>query len=138
MADKNKKNYMNSLNNHKDIDISGQAIRLVTCAFCRGEGLDPFDFLSPLSKCQACLGKGQVEIEGPLKQCAYCEGTGVQPYGARPMCIICEGKGVVNIREPNEICSDCAGSGRTRADGIPCLTCKGKGAIAIKASYQGK
>ena len=138
MSPKDKKSYMNILDNNKDVNISGQAIRMVTCAFCRGEGLDPFDFLSPLSKCQACLGKGQVEIEGPLKQCAYCEGTGVQPYGAMPMCVVCEGKGVVNIREPNERCPDCTGSGRAGDDGIPCLTCKGKGAVAKKAFYKGK
>ncbi|HEB34770.1 MAG TPA: hypothetical protein ENI18_02860 [Candidatus Aminicenantes bacterium] len=113
-------------------------MRMVICALCRGEGLDPFDFLSPLSKCQACLGKGQVEVEEPLKQCAYCEGTGIQPYGARPMCVVCEGKGVVNIREPNEICPDCIGSGRAGDDGIPCLICKGKGAVAKKAFYKGK
>jgi len=138
MAAKDKKSYMNILDNNKGGNISGQATRMVTCAFCQGEGVDRFDFLSPLSKCQACLGKGQVEIKEPLKQCAYCEGTGVQPYGARPMCVVCEGKGVVNIREPNEICPDCAGSGRAGDDGIPCLTCKGKGAVAKKAFYKGK
>jgi len=133
MANKNKENFMALLDDHKGVNIRGQVSRMVTCAFCQGKGIDPFDFLSPLSKCQACLGRGKVEIEVPLRQCAYCEGTGVQPYGARPACIVCEGKGVVNIKEPNKICPDCRGSGRAGENGLPCLTCKGKGAVTKKS-----
>jgi len=126
-------NYKAPLGDDKGVNIRRQLNRMVTCAFCQGKGVDPFDFLPPLSKCQVCLGRGKIEIEEPSKQCAYCEGTGVQPYGARPTCIVCEGKGVVNIKDPNEICPECRGSGRAPENGIPCLACKGKGVVAKKA-----
>ena len=66
MANKNKKNQMALLEDQKDLNIRRQVSRMVTCAFCQGKGVDPFDILSPLSKCQACLGRCKIEIEVPL------------------------------------------------------------------------
>ncbi len=99
------------------------------CAFCDGKGLDPFELLSPVSKCQVCLGKGKVLVEKPVIKCAFCNGTGVYPYGVRITCTVCGGKGVVTVKEPTKECPDCEGTGRSFESKLPCLTCKGKGVI---------
>lgn len=99
----------------------------LTCAFCRGKGLDPFELLSKLSKCQVCLGKGKVLVEEPVIKCAFCNGTGVYPYGVRITCPVCGGKGVVKFTGEGILCSDCKGTGRSFESKLPCLTCKGKG-----------
>jgi len=112
----------------------------INCAFCDGKGLDPFELLSPLSKCQVCLGKGKVLVEKPVIKCAFCKGTGVYPYGVRITCTVCGGKGVVKISAGGEFasgrkgaskeCPDCKGTGRSFESKLPCLTCKGKGVIS--------
>jgi len=108
---------------------------MITCAFCRGKGLDPFELLSPFSKCQVCLGRGKVEVKPPTMKCAYCGGTGIQPGGVRLTCPVCWGKGVVTaVKEPTKTCPECWGSGRALESGLPCLTCKGKGVITEKAA----
>jgi len=110
----------------------------ITCAFCKGKGLDPFELLSSLSKCQVCLGRGKVAVKGPTVKCAYCKGTGVHPYGVRLVCTVCGGKGVVTVKEPTIICPDCNGNGRALESGLSCLTCKGKGVIAAKTALSRK
>ena len=101
----------------------------ISCAFCKGKGLDPFELLSPLAKCQVCGGKGKVFVEEPVIKCAYCNGTGVHPYGVRITCTVCGGKGAVNFTGEGILCSDCKGTGRSFESKLPCLTCKGKGVI---------
>ena len=38
----------------------------ISCAFCKGKGIDPFGLLSELAICQVCLGKGKVEVDEPI------------------------------------------------------------------------
>lgn len=131
-----KANNIAPLADHNGRNSRRRVRRIVPCAFCQGKGIDPFDFLAPLSKCLVCLGKGKVEIVEPSKECAYCEGTGIQPFGAMLMCTVCEGKGVVSIKEPNKVCPKCRGNGRSQENGVPCLMCKGKGVVAKKTIWR--
>lgn len=100
----------------------------VKCAFCQGEGRDPFLLLSPLARCQVCTGRGAVRIREPIKVCAFCGGSGIYPH-SRLTCTVCLGRGVVTVREPARLCVACMGSGQTRGSGLPCLECRGKGVI---------
>jgi len=100
----------------------------ITCAFCKGKGLDPFEILSPASKCAICGGKGKVNVEEPYIECAFCHGTGVHPH-TRLSCTVCRGKGVVTFREPKAVCPECKGSGQEALTNLPCLRCGGKGVI---------
>ncbi len=69
--------------------------KMITCAFCKGTGRDPFKVLSALSDCQACLGKGEVAIADiPHERCSACQGTGIFVHH-RLSCSVCKGKGVV-------------------------------------------
>jgi len=99
---------------------------IIKCAYCKGKGIDPFDLLSKESVCQVCGGKGEVEIEEPVKTCVFCSGTGENPLGARVPCIVCHGKGSVTIKKDAAICPECDGTGKAH-DGLPCLNCGGKG-----------
>lgn len=101
----------------------------VTCAFCKGKGIDPFALLSPRSKCQVCSGTGKVKVKGPTLKCAFCGGTGVF-HGQRITCSVCGGKGVVTKPKLGKICPDCDGTGKAKEPpGLPCVACKGKGQI---------
>jgi DnaJ-class molecular chaperone len=108
-------------------------MKAMRCAFCRGEGSDPFDLLSPLARCQVCGGKGMVVVEEPVAKCIYCRGSGVQPYGTRITCQVCGGKGVVAFGGSGETCPHCQGSGRTAVNGLPCTHCRGRGTISHRA-----
>ena len=105
----------------------------IKCAFCRGQGSDPFDLLSPLARCQVCGGKGTVVVEDPVAKCAYCRGSGGQPYGTRITCQVCGGKGALTVAEPGDPCPYCHGSGRTAVNGLPCIHCRGRGANSRRA-----
>jgi len=99
------------------------------CAFCDGEGLDPFGILSPLSICQVCGGKGKIMVSEPVIACAFCGGSGIYP-SRRLTCTACGGKGKVTMEEPRETCKACGGSGRSRINSaLPCGACGGKGMI---------
>ena len=101
----------------------------VTCAYCRGSGLDPFGIPSELSTCQVCGGRGKVSVEKPTIKCAFCGGTGVHP-DRRLTCTACMGKGVVKAVHNPDTCPDCEGSGESASTpGLPCVRCKGKGVI---------
>jgi len=100
----------------------------ITCAFCKGKGLDPFEILSPASKCAVCGGKGKVRVEEPYIKCAFCHGTGVHPH-TRLSCTVCAGKGVVTFREPKAVCPECKGSGQEALTNLPCLRCGGTGVV---------
>lgn len=106
----------------------------ITCAYCEGEGLDPFGSLSILSKCQVCGGRGKVSVFEPYIKCAFCNGTGVYP-DKRITCTACNGKGVVNAVENPQTCPSCDGTGESKSTpGLWCVTCKGKGVIRTRAA----
>jgi len=109
------------------------------CAFCEGEGIDPFGVLSELSLCPVCGGRKVVKIHEPLRECAFCRGTGVHPE-TRLTCTACMGKGVVSVKEPVVECPQCQGSGvahyrvgreKSRLN-LPCVVCGGKGVITSR------
>ena len=111
----------------------------IKCAFCQGEGRDPFGVLSEFSLCPVCGGRKVVKMREPLRECAFCQGTGVYPE-TRLTCTACMGKGVVSVKEPVVECPECRGSGiahyridkvKTRLN-LPCVVCSGKGVIAPK------
>ncbi len=106
----------------------------VECAFCKGTGKDPFDLLSPLSKCQVCSGTGRRMITTPTRKCAYCHGTGVHPH-SRMVCMTCRGVGLVSVPEDAVPCPGCGGTGNESrnyyADSVlPCMVCGGKGVVS--------
>ena len=106
----------------------------VICAFCSGEGRDPFDIMSPLATCQVCGGTALHTLRQPMASCPFCRGTGVHP-GSRLTCTTCGGVGAVEILDDAVTCSCCGGSGRA-ADAIwpdsplSCTCCGGKGVVA--------
>jgi DnaJ-class molecular chaperone len=102
---------------------------MTTCAFCKGKGKDPFKLLSELANCQVCGGTGKVEIEEPTIKCAYCKGTGVYPHGARITCIACKGRGMIAVEGTLDKCLKCGGTGQELDSGLPCIECRGKGAV---------
>jgi DnaJ-class molecular chaperone len=91
--------------------------------YCKGQGIDPFQLLSDISKCQVCKGAAIVEIEAPFRTCVFCSGTGKNPLGARVPCIVCKGKGHNPITS-EVVCEKCIGTGRA-VDGLPCTSCNG-------------
>lgn len=101
----------------------------ITCAFCKGKGVDPFELLSRLAACQVCSGTGKVKVVEPAIKCAFCKGTGVYPHNGRVTCSVCNGKGMVTVRGATEECLKCKGAGRTIDSGLPCIRCGGKGVI---------
>jgi len=104
---------------------------IITCAFCRGTGKDPFGLLSELSACQVCLGAGKVKVPLPRRPCAFCDGTGIYAE-TRLTCTVCGGKGANTVEEPVEACPACKGTGKADAapGHQPCLMCKGVGFVA--------
>lgn len=102
--------------------------KATTCAFCSGKGLDPFELLSPMSKCQVCGGSGEVKVEKPTIKCAFCNGRGIYPH-TRLTCTVCNGKGLITVKGSTKTCDACGGNGKG-ADSLPCLSCGGKGIVA--------
>jgi len=101
----------------------------VTCAYCQGDGIDPFGIPSVLSTCQVCGGRGKVLVAKPTTKCVFCDGSLVFP-GRRLTCTACMGKGVVKAVQNPDSCPDCEGSGEsTSTPGLPCVRCQGKGVI---------
>ena len=107
---------------------------LVMCAFCGGEGKDPFGVMSRLSTCYVCGGEKAVWVEkiGHAKDCPVCKGSVISPTGARNHCAVCSGTGVVCVEEPSQICPNCNGTGWEPLMSLYCIDCKGKGAIPIE------
>jgi len=68
--------------------ISDHQTTVVICAFCGGQGRDPFGLLSPMAACQVCGSKGKHTLLLPITACAYCRGTGVHPH-SRLTCTSC-------------------------------------------------
>ena len=101
----------------------------ITCAFCRGEGTDPFGVMSDRSTCGSCGGRGVVRVPVPHVRCAYCEGTGSYKTFR---CLVCDGAGVVAAPVgPTKTCPSCEGLACERSSGLVCLTCRGRGAVAM-------
>jgi DnaJ-class molecular chaperone len=99
----------------------------VPCAFCRGEGTDPFGVMSDRSVCAACGGRGRVIVPVPHVRCAYCEGTGSYKTFR---CLVCDGAGVVKAPVgPTRACPSCEGLASERSSGLVCLTCRGRGVV---------
>jgi DnaJ-class molecular chaperone len=73
---------------------------VVSCAFCNGTGRSPNSTVMDPSPCEACRGRGKIEITQYKKtepyRDAYCNGTGVDPssggFDKRP-CKVCRGAG---------------------------------------------
>jgi DnaJ-class molecular chaperone len=100
----------------------------VTCAFCRGTGLDPFGIMSWLSTCCVCGGKGVVKVAVSHVPCAHCRGSGaVKTF----TCTVCGGKGVVALPDiPVDVCPECRGTGDdASASAMECLKCRGRGFV---------
>ncbi len=102
---------------------------LITCAFCRGQGTDPYNVMSELSVCGACGGRGAVSVQVPHVQCHYCAGTGsYKTY----RCLVCGGSGVVAAAEgPTKPCPNCGGLTFEESSGLACLTCHGRGTVPL-------
>lgn len=108
----------------------------VTCAFCDGQGRDPFGIMSPLASCQVCGGGGRHILRQPIATCAFCRGSGVHPC-SRLTCTTCGGAGMVEIPENAITCRCCHGSGRAHDyiwpdSPLSCSCCNGKGVIAAE------
>jgi len=116
---------------NEEIAAKGEDKGTLKCAFCQGNGSDPFELLSKMSVCQVCGGRGEVTIHGPAIRCAFCNGTGIH-RDQRLVCVVCGGKGLVEIKKPLKTCPDCNGKGVAEGDYLPCLKCKGKGVVTKK------
>ncbi len=108
----------------------------VLCAFCQGEGRDPFGLMSPLATCQVCGGRGVHTLHLPVARCAFCRGSGVYP-SYRVTCTTCRGIGTNEIPANATTCPGCRGSGRERdheyADSmLSCSQCRGKGVVSAE------
>ena len=102
---------------------------IIACAFCKGKGVDPFDLLSSLSRCEACGGTGHVRAPDPCVVCRFCNGTGsYKTY----RCPVCQGAGVVApLAEPTKTCPECNGRASELSSGLECLKCKGRGRVTV-------
>jgi len=93
---------------------------IVTCAFCKGTGRDPFNLLSEFGNCQVCGGIGKVEVIEPVIKGTFCKGSGVYPH-SRVTCTVCNGRGMVAIKGTPKECFKCKGTGQTIDSNIPCI-----------------
>lgn len=97
---------------------------LVTCAFCRGRGVDPFGIPSPLSKCQICNGRKKNVVSEPFEECVACMGTGAYKHHRLP-CAVCKGKGHVLHISGKDRRYGCTPENKEMLDvetGLPCLS----------------
>ncbi len=111
----------------------------VVCAFCDGQGTDPFGIMAMMSACTVCGGAGDVRVPEPRVVCAFCAGSGVQP-GSRLNCGACRGKGAQTVREPLAPCDHCRSTGREPGVGpqLYCLKCNGSGLVPVRSDVRPK
>lgn len=105
--------------NRKDFEGSS----LIVCAFCRGQGVDPFGIPSKFSKCQVCNGRKKNIILKPSEECPVCLGTGVYKHHCLP-CAVCKGKGQVHRIAGKDRTAGCKPENEEMLDietGLPCL-----------------
>jgi DnaJ-class molecular chaperone len=101
----------------------------VRCAFCGGQGTDPFGIMSWLSTCCVCGGRGVVRVRVPHRPCNHCRGSGaIKTF----TCTVCGGKGLVPAPVgPSARCPECRGTGDDAgAPALACLACRGQGWVA--------
>ena len=95
----------------------------VTCAYCRGSGVDPK--YGNASRCSVCGATGKVTVTPPVVTCLKCSGSGRE--GGDLTCLACRGIGVVSVRKEATTCAKCLGTGE---DGVfHCSPCKGQGLV---------
>lgn len=100
---------------------------VITCAFCQGRGVDPFNVMSSRSTCSSCHGRGVVSVADPHVECAYCSGSGSHKTFR---CPVCEGAGAIHALEPpTRICLECSRRAADGSSGLVCMTCKGRGVV---------
>lgn len=104
----------------------------IVCAFCKGEGRDPFGIMSQESVCQVCNGTGKHVIVKPHITCAYCHGSGVE-FGTRNTCLSCGGKGRVSMNKKHVPCDLCHGTGMETEAGLRCDKCGGAGVVEARS-----
>ena len=98
-------------------------VHAVSCAYCRGSGVDP-KYAHP-SRCPVCGAAGKIKVTPPLVTCLKCRGTGRE--GGNLTCLACRGAGVVSVRKEATTCPKCKGTGE---DGVfYCAACKGQGIL---------
>ena len=104
-----------------------QPCDILVCAFCGGQGTDPFNCLSSRSVCGSCQGTGLREVPVPHAKCAYCLGRGsYKTY----RCPICGGAGEIPLPHvPTRTCPECLGQAFDRSSGLTCLACHGTGRV---------
>ena len=108
-------------------DFDASRWELVPCAFCHGEGTDPFNLPSERSTCESCHGRGTVLVPTPHVRCIYCDGSGSDKTFR---CPVCRGAGEVSaVPEPNVTCAECDGHGSVISSGLECLNCRGRGLV---------
>ena len=78
----------------KDSSQKSRQVTGVVCAFCHGEGVDPFCPPSVPSVCYACDGSGHQSVSAPYETCDSCHGLGL--WKTHP-CLACHGAGVVTV-----------------------------------------
>lgn len=111
---------------------------LVTCAFCQGQGVDPFGVPSKLSKCQVCQGKGKNLIPEPFEECPACLGTGIYKHH-RLSCAVCGGRGNLRRTPGKNRIYNCTPENKEMLDietGLPCLSSYELSSIKLKRSNQ--
>ncbi|MGP0066627.1 MAG: hypothetical protein ACLQGP_23935 [Isosphaeraceae bacterium] len=113
-------------------ETTGSEIREeIPCAFCHGQGNDPYGLLSERSVCGACGGRGLVRVAVPHICCAFCGGSGSYKTFR---CPVCDGAGVIPTPQgPTKACPSCAGLAFESSSGMVCLTCRGRGFLRVSA-----
>ena len=97
-------------------------VDVVTCAYCRGSGLN---YKFGTGRCAVCGATGKVKITPPVVTCLKCSGSGRESGDLN--CLACRGIGVVSVRREAATCPQCQGTGE---EGIfYCNLCKGQGIV---------
>jgi len=93
----------------------------VTCAYCRGAGVDPK--YGNASRCPVCGAACRVKVNPPVVACLKCLGSGRESGDLS--CLACKGVGVVSVRREAGTCPKCRGTGE---EGVfYCSACRGQG-----------
>jgi DnaJ-class molecular chaperone len=95
----------------------------VTCAYCRGNGVDLK--YSGASRCPVCGSTGQVKVTPPVVSCLKCSGSGRE--NGNLTCLACRGTGVVSVHKEATTCPLCGGTGKNGV--FYCTVCKGQGIV---------
>jgi len=109
--------------------MAGDNVEVLTCAFCKGRGVDPYGVPSEFSACCVCGGRGKVWVAAPHIVCAHCAGSGsIKTF----TCSACGGKGAVPAWPGNaSVCGICHGTGDDASNaGLACLNCRGSGFVS--------